>query len=104
MLGGAKAYRVASASRVAPRPNVAWLFVRHLIFPYVAPGTNASARAGSELQSHKLHTSEPTSAVRRSAGHDRSLGPSRRESCSGFPVDRPGVDKPGKSRRAQTSG
>src|SRR6476661_6182703 len=97
MLGGAKAYRVASASRVAPRPNVAWLVVRQA-FDFSICG------AGHELQSHKLHTSEPTSAVRRSADHDHSLGPSRRESCSGFPVDRPGVDKPDKSKLAQRSG
>src|SRR5437016_10312581 len=51
------------------------LFVRHLISPFVAPGTNASARAAPELRLHKSHTWEPTSAVRRSVGPGHLLGP-----------------------------
>src|SRR5229473_7140888 len=62
-----------------------WLFVRHLIPPFVAPGTNASARAGPKWQMRKSHTWEPTLAVRRSAGPDRSLGPNRRGSCRASP-------------------
>ena len=81
-IGWVRQWRIGEhlpARRYRVRMLGSCLVVRHLTVPVAE--MSASARAGPELQLHKSHTWEPTSAVRRSADLDRSLGPSCRGSC-----------------------